>query len=62
MYIDGPHKILGKRAKLIIAPPYRLDPPIYGLNSDYVGQQTEILQKKMKSLMNEFIKIDENRA
>ena len=35
VYIDGPHKILGKRAKLIIAPPFRLDPPISGLDSDY---------------------------
>lgn len=62
VYIDGPHKILRKRAKLIVAPPFRLDPPIYGLNSDYVGQQTEILQNRMKDLMNEFIKIEDSRA
>lgn len=60
VYIDGPHKILGKRAKLIIAPPFRLDPPIYGLNSDYIDQQTTILQNKMKGLMEEFIKIEKN--
>ena len=39
VYIDGPHKILRKRAKLIIAPPFRLDPPIYGLDSDYIARQ-----------------------
>jgi len=50
VYIDGPHKILGKRAKLIIAPPFRLDPPIYGLDSDYIARQTDILQNKMKGL------------
>lgn len=59
VYIDGPHKILRKRSKLIIAPPYRLDPPDEGLNSDYVVKQTEILQKRMSQLMEEFIKRDE---
>ncbi len=62
VYIDGPHKILRKRSKLIIAPPYRLDPPTEGLNSDYINQQTEILQDRMKNLMNEFIKTDEGLA
>lgn len=55
VYIDGPHKILRKRSKLIIAPPYRLDPPVEGLNSEYVEQQTQILQKRMSQLMEEFI-------
>lgn len=59
VYIDGPHKILRKRSKLIIAPPYRLDPPEEGLNSDYVVKQTEILQERMSQLMEEFIKRDE---
>lgn len=59
VYLDGPHKILRKRSKLIIAPPYRLDPPEEGLNSDYVVKQTEILQKRMSQLMEEFIKRDE---
>ena len=56
VYIDGPHKILRKRSKLIIAPPYRLDPPVEGLNSEYVEQQTQILQKRMSQLMEEFIR------
>ena len=60
VYIDGPHKILRKRSKLIIAPPYRLDPPIFGLNSEYVEQQTEILQKRMSQLMEEFIRREED--
>lgn len=59
VYLDGPHKILRKRSKLIIAPPYRLDPPEEGLNSDYVVKQTEILQERMSQLMEEFIKRDE---
>ena len=56
VYIDGPHKILGKRSKLIIAPPYRLDHPVEGLNSEYVEHQTQILQKRMSQLMEEFIR------
>ena len=57
--IDGPHKILRKRSKLIIAPPYRLDPPVEGLNSEYVEHQTQILQKRMSLLMEEFIRREE---
>lgn len=59
VYIDGPHKILRKRSKLIIAPPYRLDPPVEGLNSEYVEHQTQILQKRMSLLMEEFIRREE---
>jgi hypothetical protein len=39
-----------------------MDPPTEGLNSDYINGQTEILQEKMKALMNEFIKIDEGNG
>ena len=60
VYIDGPHKILRKRSKLIIAPPYRLDPPVEGLNSDYVEHQTRVLQKRMSQLMEEFIRREED--
>lgn len=59
VYIDGPHKVARKRTKLIVAPPFRMDPPLEGLNSDYINAQTEILQNKMKELMAEFIKMDE---
>ena len=62
IYIDGPCKIFGKRAKLIVAPPFRLDPPIGGLNSEYIQEQTAILQNRMANLMNEFMKIDEVHA
>lgn len=61
VYIDGPCKILRKCSKLIVAPPYRLDPPGDGLNSDYINQQTATLQNRMKDLMDEFIKIDDSR-
>lgn len=62
VYVDGPYKILGKRAKLIVAPPYRLPLPTEGMNSEYIKDMTKILQGRMTALMNEFIKIDENRA
>ncbi len=62
VYLDGPHKIAGKRTKLIVAPPFRMDPPTEGLNSDYINGQTGILQEKMKALMNEFIKVDEGNG
>ena len=61
VYIDGPHKILRKRSKLIIAPPYRLDPPVEGLNSDYVEHQTQVLQKRMSQLMEEFIRREDRK-
>ena len=59
VYIDGPHKILRKRSKLIVSAPFRLDPPTEGLNAVYIRQQTENLQKKMRELMKLFIRIDE---
>ena len=59
VYIDGPHKILRKRSKLIIAPPYRIPSPTEGINSEYIKDMTEILQNRMTDLMNEFIKINE---
>ncbi len=58
IYLDGPHKIARKRSKLVIAPPFMMDPPTEGLNSDYINGQTVILQEKMNALMNEFIRID----
>lgn len=61
IYIDGPCKILGKRAKLIVAPLFKLDSPIYGLNSEYIQQQTEILQNRMSRLMEEFIYREEEQ-
>jgi hypothetical protein len=44
-----------------VAPPFHLDPPTEGLNSDYVNAQTEALQSRMKELMAAFIKIDEEQ-
>ena len=58
VYLDGPHKMLRKRAKLIIAPPFRMDPPLEGLNSDYVNAQTQVLQTRMKELMEKFIQVE----
>lgn len=59
VYIDGPNRILGKRSKLIVASPFMLDPPVEGLNSEYIIQQTDCLQQRMVNLMKEFIKIND---
>ena len=56
VYIDGPIKILGPRARLIVSPPFHLGPPTNGMNSDYINEQTEALQQKMKELMEELVK------
>lgn len=56
VYIDGPVKILGPRARLIVSPQFHLAPPTQEMNSDYINEQTEMLQQKMKDLMEELIK------
>lgn len=56
IYVDGPVKILGRRSELIVDVPFRLDPPVNGMNSDYINEQTLILQERMKSLMELFVK------
>ena len=60
VYIDGPHRLF-HRSKLIIAPPFRLDAPTSGINLDYIESQTRMLEKRMKELMEEFIRIDSER-
>ena len=56
VYIDGPIKIMGPRARLIVSPQFHLDPPTEGMNSEYLMAQTQMLQEKMKDLMAELIK------
>ena len=56
VYIDGPFKALGPRVRLIVSPPFRLEPPTNGMNADYINGQTELLQQKMKALMEELVK------
>ena len=56
VYIDGPIKIFGPRVRLIVSPPFHLEPPTNGMNADYINEQTEALQQKMKALMEELIK------
>ena len=53
VYIDGPVKVLGPRARLIVSPPFHLAPPAKGLTPEYLNEQTEVLQQKMKDLMEE---------
>ena len=56
VYTDGPIKIFGPRTRLIVSPPFHLAPPTNGMNSDYINEQTEMLQQKMKELMEELVK------
>lgn len=56
VYIDGPIKIFGPRARLIVSPQFHLDPPTKSMNSKYIREQTEVLQQKMKDLMDELVK------
>lgn len=46
VYIDGPVKILGPRARLIVSPPFHLAPPSQGLNADYINEQTEVFSRR----------------
>lgn len=56
VYIDGPIKIFGPRVRLIVSPPFHLEPPAKRVDSKYIGEQTEVLQQKMKELMEELLK------
>jgi len=59
-YIDGPQR-KWHRNKLIIAPPFRLDPPLNGINAEYLAAQTESLHHKMEDLMTEFIRRNDGK-
>ena len=39
-----------------VEPPFHLEPPVNGVNADYINGQTEVLQQKMEALMEEFLK------
>jgi 1-acyl-sn-glycerol-3-phosphate acyltransferase len=58
VYVDGPVKIWGKRARLMVSKPFHLDPPSQGLNSEYIQDQTRRLQLRMTDLMQEFIRLE----
>ena len=45
----------------MIAPPFKMDTPAEGLNSDYIKQQTQMLQLRMSHLMEEFIKREKDK-
>ena len=57
VYVDGPVRILGKRAQLMVSVPFRLVQPGQGLNSEYILVQTQMLQDRMKILTEEFISV-----
>ena len=54
VYQDGPARWL-HRNRLIFDPPFRLPAPEGGVSADYVQQQTDYLQERMKELMERFI-------
>lgn len=56
VYIDGPIKILGPRARMIVSPPFYLEPQSQKVYARYIKEQTEVLQEKMKGLMEELVK------
>ena len=59
VYMDSPHRF-GRRTKLLVAPPYRIEIPTTGITADFAEEQTKLLQKKMEDLMNQFYSKIEN--
>lgn len=55
VYIDGPLKILGPRGRFMVSAPFTL-PEGEAMNVEYLNAQTEFLQERMKSLMEEFVR------
>ncbi|MCR4825111.1 MAG: 1-acyl-sn-glycerol-3-phosphate acyltransferase [Bacteroidales bacterium] len=58
VYVDGPVRILGKRAGMLISRPFHLASPEEGITAGYLDCQTALLENKMKSLMEEYIRLD----
>ena len=54
IYVDGPVKILGPRARLMVSAPFTL-PEGNAMDPEYVRAQTEFLQGRMKLLMEHYI-------
>lgn len=54
VYQDGPARWLHRNG-LIISAPFRLPAPEGRLTSQYITEQTHLLEGKMKELMNEYI-------
>ena len=58
VYIDGPLKVLGPRARLMVSEPMRLKEG-NAMDAAYVKEQTEFLQERMRGLMGEFVRVVE---
>lgn len=54
VYQDGPARWLHRNG-LIISAPFRLPAPDGRVSSQYITEQTHMLEEKMKELMNEYI-------
>ena len=58
VYIDGPFKVLGPRARFMVSAPFELADG-NAMDVQYIKAQTEFLEERMKSLMDEFIRVTE---
>lgn len=54
VYQDGPARWLHRNG-LILSAPFRLPAPEGRVSSQYITEQTQMLEEKMKELMNEYI-------
>jgi len=55
IYVDGPARFFHSTG-LIVSEPFSLDPPVNGLDGDYLEEQAVKLQERMKDLMEEYIR------
>jgi len=60
VYMDGPHRFF-HRSRLVVAPPFRLEPSENMMNPEHIESQTRLLEQKMKELMEQFILLDSNK-
>ncbi len=60
VYVDGPVKFFRRHNALIVSQPFKLDPPEAGMTAAYLTDQTRKLEERMTSLMEEFIRMEEN--
>jgi 1-acyl-sn-glycerol-3-phosphate acyltransferase len=58
VYQDGPARKF-HRSHLIVAPPFHLEEGPHSLRPEIIQEQTELLEKKMKELMEAYIKMTE---
>lgn len=55
VYVDGPVKLFSSKNALIVSEAFRLEEPQNGIDSAYILKQTQMLESKMKMLMEELV-------